>query len=74
MIGLLRPFIRSQDELDDPELIAEIISLEAEKLSSNPGHNSPFAVEARAKFYDYYGGKVDDITVVVAQVKIDKEN
>ena len=35
---------------------------------------SPFAKEARAKFYDYIGGKVDDITVMVAQVKIEDDD
>ena len=34
VVDLIRPFVRSQDELVDPELIAEIISLEAERLSS----------------------------------------
>ena len=31
---------------------------------------SPFAKSARANFYDYVGGKPDDITVAVAQIKI----
>ncbi len=31
---------------------------------------SPFAKSARAQFYDYMGGKPDDITVAVAQVKL----
>ena len=31
---------------------------------------SPFAKKAYEAYYDYVGGKSDDITVVVGQVKI----
>ena len=31
---------------------------------------SPFGRKAREAFYDYRGGKSDDITVVVGQVKL----
>ena len=31
---------------------------------------SPFAKHARECFYDYNGGKPDDITVAVAQVQL----
>ena len=31
---------------------------------------SPFAKKAYEAYYDYQGGKSDDITVVVGQVKI----
>ena len=31
---------------------------------------SPFAKNAQREFYDYVGGKPDDITVAVAQIKL----
>lgn len=70
IIELIRPFVRGRDDLLDPGLVAEIISKEAEKFSNNAGYMSPFAKTAKAHFYDYVGGKPDDITVAVAQVKI----
>ena len=68
IIELLKPFIRTSDELLDPGLVAEILAKEAEKFSLNPSYVSPFAKSAHDHFYDYAGGKPDDITVVVAQV------
>ena len=73
IIELIKPFIRTRDELLDPGLVAEIIAKEAEKFSLNQGYISPFAKHAHSHFYDYSGGKPDDITVVVAQVKIASE-
>ena len=35
---------------------------------------SPFAKNAKAHFYDFMGGKQDDITVAVAQIKLAKES
>lgn len=35
VIELIRPFIRDNDELADPELVAEMIATEAEKFSYN---------------------------------------
>lgn len=50
----------------DPALVAELIAKEAEKYSYNQSYISPFAKGAREHFFDYSGGKPDDITVVVA--------
>ena len=33
VVDLIRPFIRDQDTLADPELVAEVIASEAEKYS-----------------------------------------
>ncbi len=64
----MRPFIRDSDNILDPSLVAEIIAKEAEKFSYNQGYISPFAKSARENFFDYAGGKPDDITVIVAQI------
>lgn len=48
--------------------MAELIAKEAEKYSYNQSYISPFAKGARESFFDYSGGKPDDITVVVAQI------
>ena len=66
IIELMRPFIRDSDQILDPSLVAEIIAKEAEKFSYNHGYISPFAKSAREHFFDYAGGKPDDITVIVA--------
>lgn len=65
IIELIRPFIRGRDDVLDPGLVAEIIAREAEKYSRSPGYVSPFAKSAREQFYDYVGGKPDDITVAL---------
>ena len=66
IIELVRPFIRDRDDILDPALVAEIIAKEAEKTSYGQNHLSPFGKNARDNFYDYSGGKPDDITVIVA--------
>lgn len=53
-------------------LVAELIAKEAEKFSYLSNYVSPFAESARAHNYDYIGGKPDDITVIVAQIQLDK--
>ena len=70
IIELIRPFVRMRDDLLDPEIIAEIIANEAEKFSRIDGYMSPFATNAKKNFFDYVGGKQDDITVAVAQIKL----
>ena len=66
IIELLRPFVRERDDILDPALVAELIAKEAEKFSYNQAYISPFAKSARDNFYDFAGGKPDDITVIVA--------
>jgi protein phosphatase PTC7 len=70
VIDLIRPFIRDTDVLADPELIAEVIATEAERFSNQSNYLSPFAKGAREAYYDYIGGKPDDITIIVAQVML----
>ena len=70
VIDIIRPFIRDNDELVDPELVAELIATQAEKLSNTQSYFSPFAKGARDNYYDFNGGKPDDITVIVAQVNL----
>ena len=63
------PFIKASDELLDPELVAQMIAKQAEKLSLNTKWMSPFAKAAYNNYYDFRGGKHDDVTVVVSQIK-----
>jgi protein phosphatase PTC7 len=57
------------------EYIAGTISMKAEELSRDPSHYSPFAKRAiENKYRNYFGGKPDDITVVVAQVLGDNKD
>ena len=70
IIDMIRPFLRDQDEIVDPELVAEVIATEAEKYSLQQHYMSPFAKGAREYYYDYSGGKPDDITVIVAQIRL----
>lgn len=65
VIELVRPFLRDADVLADPELVAQVIAEEAEKYSLQQHYVSPFAKGAREHYYDYVGGKPDDITVIV---------
>ena len=66
ILDLIRPFIRDTDDILDPELVSEIIALEAEKYSNQMNYDSPFSKAAKKAYYDFNGGKPDDITVIVA--------
>jgi protein phosphatase PTC7 len=66
IIDMVKPFVRDRDEILDPQLVAEMIAKEAEKYSHNQNYVSPFGKAARENFYDYRGGKPDDVTVIVA--------
>lgn len=74
IIDLVRPFIRDVDTLADPALVAEVIATEAEKYSLQQHYMSPFAKGAREYYYDYMGGKPDDITVIVGQIMLAKSD
>lgn len=51
--------------------VASCLATSAEKLSYDKGYDSPFAINAREAKRKHPGGKKDDITVVVSQVKLD---
>ena len=70
IIDLIAPFVRGKEALEDPNLVADVIAQEAEKWSRDPHYLSPFAKSAREQFYDFMGGKSDDITIAVAQIKL----
>jgi len=51
--------------------MAECIAVKAEHMSyRGKDYDSPFAVHAREHKKNHPGGKQDDITVIVAQVKL----
>ena len=62
--------MRGKDDIEDVTLVADVIATECEKWSKDQYYLSPFAKSAREQFYDYNGGKSDDITVAVAQIKL----
>ncbi|KRX04094.1 Protein phosphatase 2C (PP2C)-like domain [Pseudocohnilembus persalinus] len=72
ILKCIQPFWESHDDIPDLDIVAEIISKYAYKLSLDPVYNSPFTKKARKAFLDFAGGKSDDITVCVAQVKLGK--
>lgn len=58
-------------DLSDPQQLANCIADTAEKLSWDKTYDSPFAKGAREAGRSHkIGGKDDDITVVVAQIKM----
>jgi len=56
--------------MDDPKAAAECLANRAYQLSKDKNYYSPFAKGARESFQRYNGGKEDDITVIVAQIKL----
>ncbi|TNV76304.1 hypothetical protein FGO68_gene11534 [Halteria grandinella] len=52
----------------DAENVATCVAKKAEKVSTDPLYDSPYAKHARDYNKSEPGGKVDDITVIVAQV------
>ena len=69
---LIEPHLneRRDDLMEDPKAVANVIADEAEKLSNIPNYLSPFAKAAKQYNYEFMGGKQDDITVAVAQIKL----
>ncbi len=53
----------------DTEKAAVCLAERASKLSQDPTYDSPFAQHARQHNKNFPGGKVDDITVIVGQVR-----
>lgn len=70
IMELIKPFVRGSNDMEDPTVVADVIAREAEKLGADQTYLSPFAKGAREQFYDYMGGKQDDVTVAVAQIKL----
>ena len=63
----MKPFVRVLDEID-PQLVADLIVNEAIKNMTNEQFKSPFARKAEKFVIDYYGGRPDDATCIVAQI------
>ncbi len=60
--------------INDCEETADFLAQLAEKYSRDINYESPFAKRAKSKGYQYYGGKEDDITIVISQIKQISEN
>lgn len=72
VMNCINPHLKARSrDLASAQAVADCLSASAEFLGYDPAYNSPFAVEAAQQGKDYPGGKADDITVIVAQVKIE---
>eukprot|EP00340_Litonotus_pictus_P003678 CAMPEP_0170516210 /NCGR_PEP_ID=MMETSP0209-20121228/2493_1 /TAXON_ID=665100 ORGANISM="Litonotus pictus, Strain P1" /NCGR_SAMPLE_ID=MMETSP0209 /ASSEMBLY_ACC=CAM_ASM_000301 /LENGTH=297 /DNA_ID=CAMNT_0010801013 /DNA_START=146 /DNA_END=1039 /DNA_ORIENTATION=- len=60
--------LKEEKKIKDCNELAGRLAVEAEKYSLDVNYESPFAKRARAKGIEYYGGKEDDITVIVTQI------
>ena len=69
IITVIEKFISTDGKIRNTKRLAEEIALEAEKKSNEKTYMSPFAKKALSHGYKYVGGKPDDITVIVAQLK-----
>jgi hypothetical protein len=67
IMEILNKYIDQQGVVNNIEEASKDIANEAERLSNDIKYNSPFAKKAKENKMRYYGGKPDDITVVVAQ-------
>jgi len=68
----INDYADDEHELVSLSLVADCIARSAYELGKQRGYLSPFAKEARkAGRANYTGGKHDDITVVVARVRLD---
>lgn len=63
---LLNNFVKSNEF--DGNKISNILAQEAHKIGKNDKVLSPFGAEARKYGYRFSGGKLDDITVIVAKI------
>jgi hypothetical protein len=46
-MGLVWPFIRGCDDMEDPQLVADTIAMECERYSLDQDYFSPFARNAK---------------------------
>jgi len=58
----------------DTDKSAKELAKKAEMLSTDKDYLSPFSKKARENNIAYTGGKPDDITIIVAQVRFDKNS
>jgi protein phosphatase PTC7 len=58
----------AQENDDSPQAAAAALAQFARTRAADPAHLSPFAYGAQQLGYRYFGGKMDDITVLVAYV------
>lgn len=69
----LTPYIERSDEQEDgyfeSEAAVKQLVTHAMRMAEKTGHMSPFAEHARAHGYTVTGGKVDDVTAVLAHVQ-----
>jgi len=65
---------RSTKDIKNVQDTANCLSTLAEIKSYDPNYDSPFAQEARLHKRNFRGGKEDDITVIVAQIKVNENN
>ena len=52
----------------DPQASADCIAQNAQRHGLDENYNSPFAVGAKKDGKNWLGGKLDDISVIVAQI------
>lgn len=69
IINVLRDYAPN-GVIEDPKVVAKVIAEAAQKYSLDNAYLSPFATHAREAGFQFTGGKSDDITVIVAQVKL----
>jgi len=60
---------RVREQKSKYDQLAKSIAIAAEKLSNSSTYESPFSLAAGNAGFRMTGGKPDDITVVVAQIK-----
>ena len=69
----VRPFLKFGGNLEIPQNASQCVSSLAEALSYDTNYLSPYtqgAIDHGLKKEDHLGGKPDDITVIVAQIKM----
>jgi len=69
IVDMVTPFIK-ESNIINPTQIAETIAQSAFKYSLDKNYQSPFATKAKQAYIYFKGGKSDDITVLVGQVKM----
>mmetsp|Transcript_23682 Transcript_23682/g.23570 ORF Transcript_23682/g.23570 Transcript_23682/m.23570 type:complete len:150 (-) Transcript_23682:15-464(-) len=72
IISVIKEEVNNDGNLNDPQKASQKIAKIAFDQSHDKEFESPFQINSIAsKSKNYYGGKKDDITVIVSQVKLD---
>lgn len=70
ILEILKEELNGSHTLSDPNRVSNRIAALAKKHGEDKSYYSPFAENAKKEGWKFIGGKLDDMTVIVAQQQV----